>query len=347
MSVAFIYNDIYRYSNFGNYHPVLPKRISNVYDFTQLLNIRNNLNFFFNDVADFNTLELFHSKDYLEVLIETEKSQKISKDNSKKYNLGTTSNPIFKEMFRRHATSTGALVLAVDLIEKNYNYIFSPGSGAHHGKVNMASGFCYLNDIAVSILVLKLKGYNKILYFDMDAHYGDGVIDYFKYDSDVFTISIHQEDLWPRTGLYKEDLKNNILNLPVKRGFNDYQFKKLIDKNIFKKIDKFRPQIVLMQMGADCLIGDKMSALELSNNSMAYIIRKIKILCDKIIVMGGGGYNPWVTLRAWIYNLAELVGADYPLTLDKHAIEFLKNINYNSKPKDFWLNSIQDKPNIF
>ena len=59
MSVAFIYNDIYRYSNFGNYHPVLPKRISNVYDFTQLLNIRNNLNFFFNDVADFNTLELF------------------------------------------------------------------------------------------------------------------------------------------------------------------------------------------------------------------------------------------------------------------------------------------------
>ena len=36
-----------------------------------------------------------------------------------KYNLGTHSNPIFKEMFSRHATSAGALVLAADLIKKN------------------------------------------------------------------------------------------------------------------------------------------------------------------------------------------------------------------------------------
>ena len=44
----------------------------------------------------------------------------------------------------------------------------------------MADGFCYLNDIAIAILVLKSKGYKKILYFDMDAHYGDGIVDYFK-----------------------------------------------------------------------------------------------------------------------------------------------------------------------
>ena len=36
----------------------------------------------------------------------------------RKYNLGTYSNPIFKEMFSRHATSAGALVLATDLIKK-------------------------------------------------------------------------------------------------------------------------------------------------------------------------------------------------------------------------------------
>ena len=44
----------------------------------------------------------------------------------------------------------------------------------------MADGFCYLNDIAIAIIVLKAKGYKKILYFDMDAHYGDGIIEYFK-----------------------------------------------------------------------------------------------------------------------------------------------------------------------
>ena len=63
-----------------------------------------------------------------------------------------------------------------------------------------------------------------------------------------------------------------------------------------------------MQMGADCQKGDKMSKMELSNNSMAYLIKTMKKLSQKIIVMGGGGYNPWITVRAWTYNLATLIG---------------------------------------
>ena len=347
VTVAFLYNDLFRNSNFGNYHPVLAKRVSNVYDLAKLLDIKDKVKFFTNDIADLKTLSLFHTKDYLEVLQETEKNQTISEANAKKYNLGTFSNPIFKEMFSRHATSAGALILATNLVEKNYKYVFSPGSGAHHGKSNMASGFCYLNDIVVAILLLKLKGYKKMLYFDMDAHYGDGVVEYFKNEPSVFTISIHQNDLWPRTGKYIDDIKNNTLNLPVDRGFNDYKFKKLVDEIIFSKLKDFKPEIVLMQMGADCLKDDKMSALELSNNSMAYIIKKVKLLSNKIIVMGGGGYNPWITLRAWIYNLAELTGSKYPLHLNKAAKKFLSDIEFNMKPKKSWLTSIEDKPNIF
>ena len=64
----------------------------------------------------------------------------------------------------------------------------------------------------------------------MDAHYGDGVVEYFENDSDVLTISVHQEDLWPRTGLYKYDTINNTINLPVKAGFNDQKFYQLLSK---------------------------------------------------------------------------------------------------------------------
>ena len=153
----FIYNDIFRYSSLGDYHPVLKKRVSNVYDLSKLLSIKQKVKYFFNDIIDLDTLALFHTKDYLEVLKETERRQKISEFDKKKYNLGTPSNPIFKEMFRRHAISTGALILAIELLERDYNYAFTPGSGAHHAKANMASGFCYLNDIVVAILVLKNK----------------------------------------------------------------------------------------------------------------------------------------------------------------------------------------------
>ena len=159
MKIAFIYNDIFRNSSFGKNHPVLPKIISNVYDLVKLLNFKQKVDFIENKIANFKSLLLFHSLDYLKVLKKTEKIQKISKSNAKKYNLGTFSNPIFKEMFSRHATSAGALELACSLLNSKYNYIFSPGSGAHHAKQSMADGFCYINDISVSILLLKSKGY--------------------------------------------------------------------------------------------------------------------------------------------------------------------------------------------
>ena len=116
MQVAFIYNDIFRYSNFGSNHPVLARRVSNVYDFSKILPIRSKINFIYNEIADLSTLSIFHSKDYLEVLKKTELTQSISKIDSERYNLGTTSNPIFNEMYKRHATSAGALLLAVDLV---------------------------------------------------------------------------------------------------------------------------------------------------------------------------------------------------------------------------------------
>tara|TARA_B100001989_G_C24547389_1_gene471872 strand:+ start:2673 stop:3716 length:1044 start_codon:yes stop_codon:yes gene_type:complete len=347
MTVAFLYNDIFRNSSFGKNHPVLPKRISNVYDFTKLINLRKKVDYVENKKANFKTLQLFHSFDYLEILKKTEKTQCISKDNARKYNLGTYSNPIFKQMFSRHATSTGALILAADLIKKKYKYVFSPGSGAHHAKQSMADGFCYLNDIAIAILVLKAKGYKKILYFDMDAHYGDGIIEYFKKNQEVCTISIHQENLWPKTGTYLYDSMHNTYNFPVSEGFNDSNFKKITDEIIFKIIKKFSPEVTLMQMGADCLKYDKMSKMELSNNSMSYIIKIMKSLSEKIIVMGGGGYNPWITIRAWTYNLATLAGETKSLKINKKAKDFLNNIKYKNIPKHDWINYIKDEPDIF
>ena len=47
------------------------------------------------------------------------------------------------------------------IIKQKFNYIFSPGSGAHHGQEDRASGFCYLNDIVICILYLKKMGINK------------------------------------------------------------------------------------------------------------------------------------------------------------------------------------------
>ena len=46
--------------------------------------------------------------------------------------------------------------------------------GLHHAKKFEASGFCYINDIVICILVL-LRTYTRVLYVDIDVHHGDGV----------------------------------------------------------------------------------------------------------------------------------------------------------------------------
>ena len=80
---------------------------------------------------------------------------------------------------------------------------------------------------------------------------------------------------------------------------------------------------------------------------MRYTIEKFKNLSKSIILMGGGGYNPWITLRAWIYNLATLANENRKLKLNSKGKIFLKNIKWKKKPKQNWLNEITDLPNIF
>ena len=62
--------------------------------------------------------------------------------------------------------------------------------GLHHALESKASGFCYVNDINLSILRL-LDVFDKVLYVDIDVHHGDGVEEAFRQSNRVVTLSFH------------------------------------------------------------------------------------------------------------------------------------------------------------
>ena len=68
-----------------------------------------------------------------------------------------------------------------------------------------ANGFCYLNDPVLAMLSLRHHGAQRIAYVDIDAHHCDGVEAAFAGDPDVLMISVHEENLWPKTGLLQDD----------------------------------------------------------------------------------------------------------------------------------------------
>ena len=75
MNVAFIYNDIYRNSLFGENHPITEKRISNVYDLSKIISF-NNVKYYKSSIASVKQLSIFHDKDYILLYIRLKKNKK-------------------------------------------------------------------------------------------------------------------------------------------------------------------------------------------------------------------------------------------------------------------------------
>lgn len=100
--------------------------------------------------------------------------------------------------------------------------------GLHHAKKSEAAGFCFVNDIVLSILEL-LKHHPRVLYVDIDIHHGDGVEEAFYTTDRVMTVSFHKfGDYFPGTGsvgdVGDKKGKNYSLNFPLRDGMDDQTF---------------------------------------------------------------------------------------------------------------------------
>ena len=193
------------------------------------------------------------------------------------------------------------------------------------------------------------NGIERVIYVDLDAHHGDGVQDAFVDDDRVFTISIHEEGRWPRTGDLMDRASGAARNLPVPKGFNDSELNEIILKAILPLGLKFRPEAIVIQAGCDGLADDPQSKLELSNLALWKALKNLTQLAPRVLVVGGGGYNPWATARAWSGVWATLNNIDPVIDLPLEATDVLKSLTWKHSrgrnPPERWYSSIADKPN--
>jgi acetoin utilization deacetylase AcuC-like enzyme len=111
--------------------------------------------------------------------------------------------PVFVGMFEYMLRIAGSSLEAADQLNKRAhdiminwdggNIIFKH-AGRHHCKRDSASGFCYVNDIVLSILKLH-EVFQRVVYIDIDIHHSDGVEEAFEYSKSVYTISFHYKQV--------------------------------------------------------------------------------------------------------------------------------------------------------
>ena len=293
-------------------------------------------------------LEVWHTPDYLSALKDAELTGEVSDETKTKFGLGTPSNPIFPEMYRRPATSAGGTLLAGEMLSTP-GIVHVPGGGTHPGLPARANGFCYLNDPVLGILSLKRQGLQRIAYVDLDAHHPDGVVHGFERDTDVLLISVNEQNRWPRTGHLDERGAGEVWNLPVPPGLGDTDFERILDDFICQQLQAFKADAIVLQCGADSLTEDPQSRLALSNRSFLKAVYQIMGLTDRLMVLGGGGYNPWSVGRCWTAIWGRLNGFDLPDCLPNEAREVLSKLSWQKSSRDVmpdqtWITTLVDEP---
>ena len=289
----------------------------------------------------------FHAPDYVEALRRAELTQTVAEADRERYRIGAEGNPVYPEIFRRPMTSAGGVMLAARLTLPG-GIVYCPGGGTHHGRPARASGFCYLNDPVLGMLTWLEGGLERIVYLDIDAHHGDGVQDAFADDPRVLTISVHEAGRWPHTGAADDRAGGAARNFPVPPGFNDSEMRVLMQEAILPLIQAARPQAIFLQCGADALEEDPLARLSLSNNAHWEVVAAIRDLAPRLIVTGGGGYNPYTVGRCWAGVWATLNHLAIPPSTTPAAESVLRSLHYNRaagrNPPEHWFTTLRDAP---
>lgn len=354
----FIGSEIYRRSTYGSRHPLAIPRVSTVMDLCRALGWLSDDVYLDSPLATAEGLARFHDPAYIAAVQEVERLQKATQEVRERFNLGRNGNPVFPEIFRRPATAAGGSILAGTLLVEP-GMIYHPAGGTHHGRRGRASGFCFFNDPVLAILALLDNGVGRVLYLDVDAHHGDGVQDAFDDDRRVLTVSVHEAGRWPMTGDSYTGQAPGALgdrggggarNLPVPAGFNDCEMDYVLEMGFLPLAEAFAPEAVVLQCGADALEDDPQSRLSLSNHALWRVVEAARHMAPRVLVLGGGGYNPWSVGRCWTGVWATLNGLAIPDYLPPGAEAILRRLEWRHSrgrnPPDTWFTTLADAPRV-
>lgn len=359
-------SDIFRQSRHASGHPLAIPRVSLAIDLCRALGWLPDAAYRESPRASPEELAQFHVAGYIAAVQDAEREQEVSDEVRRRFNLGVNGNAIYREMFRRPATACGASLMAARMLSARPGIVYNPAGGTHHGQRDRASGYCIFNDPALAILQFLDAGVTRVFYLDLDAHFGDGVQQAFHDDERVFTLSVHEEGRWPMSragagqklnggpqggagpGSVHDRAGGAARNLPVPPGFNDAEMAFLRDEVIVPLITAFAPEVLVVQCGADALADDPMTRLALSNGALWSVIAATASMAPRLLVLGGGGYNPYAVARCWAGVWAALNEIAAPERLPAAAEALLREVRWNHRlgrnPPPAWTTTLADPP---
>lgn len=169
--------------------------------------------------------------------------------------------PITREIVDAMAHTAGGTLLCVRrALERGAACHF--GGGYHHGFADHAEGFCYINDVAVAVAVARREGLvQRVAIIDVDTHQGNGTATIFADEPDVYTVSLHDDSIYPR----QKARSDYDVGFPPAPGAEAYLEE--LDRALHAAL-AHRPELLVYVAGVDPFEDDQLGRLRLSREAL-------------------------------------------------------------------------------
>ena len=231
--------------------------------------------------AAWQDLRLVHSEEYLRKLAAG------SLERSEERRLGL---PWSEALVTRSRLAVGGTLLAARMALED-GIAANLAGGTHHAFPGFGEGFCVLNDIAVSISVLKReKAVERALVVDLDVHQGNGTAVCCQADDAVYTFSMHGEKNFP---FVKERSSRDV---ELADGLDDAGYLQILSGHLPAVLDEARADIVFYLAGVDIVHGDRYGRLQLTRAGLRardlMVLEKVRASGAALVLLLSGGYAP-------------------------------------------------------
>ena len=100
------------------------------------------------------------------------------------------------------------------------------------------------------------------------------------------------------------------MNVPLNEGIDDEAYSQIFQPVMDGIMNHFRPDVIVVQCGADSISGDRLGCFNLSVRGHGACVEYIKKFGMPMLVLGGGGYTLRNVARAWAYETGLILNSE-------------------------------------
>ena len=166
----------------------------------------------------------------------------------------------------------------------------------HHATARAMGGYCYLNNAAIAVQLLRDGGVPRVGVVDIDYHHGNGTQAIFWQRGDVFVTSLHADphDDYPYLSGHAGEVGDGAgagfnLNLPLPAGTTAPAYLAALDAAIDATLAR-RCGAVVVSLGVDTFARDPISKFKLASDDYIAIGARLRRLGVPVLFVFEGGY---------------------------------------------------------